>query len=200
MLSIKTTYVLMFSLLLFSFSSCKKKSNRALVVGKIKKAAKLSTTEFTIDKIVNGTKTRKLAWFISLNESRFIAYSRAYIKAGVDLEKIQREDVKIYDDNSIEIVFPAVEIINFSYPARDFKRDNIISDDAFMNKISVYDQEKFFMDAEIDIRNNLEFMGIVKSTEQKTRTMMETLLKSLGYSDISISFKKGKLINKITTN
>ena len=39
------------------FSSCKK-NERALVVGKIQNASDLATTEFVIDKIVFGTKTK----------------------------------------------------------------------------------------------------------------------------------------------
>ena len=70
-------------LLTLLFTACKK-DNRALVVGKIHKASKLATTEFTIDKIVHGTKKKKLGWFIKLNEARFIAYSQAKVKAGVE--------------------------------------------------------------------------------------------------------------------
>ena len=40
-------------------------------------------------------------------------------------------------------------------------------------------------------------MGIVKTTEKKTSIMMENLLKSLGYTEIYINFRKGVLMPEI---
>lgn len=167
---------------------------RALVVGKIQSASKLATTEFTVDKIVHGTKVKKIAWVVKLNEARFLAYSQAKIKAGIDLNKLKADDIKI-EGKRIEIELPPVEVINFSYPPDNFRMDEEITDPKkFLNSISLEDQEKFFQDAEMDIRNNLEYMGIVETTQQHTRTMLKGLLKSLGYEEIYISFKSKELI------
>jgi len=167
-----------------------------MVVGQVHKAAKLTTTQFTVDKIVHGTKTKKLAWFVSLNEARFLAYSRAIIKTGIDLEKVKKEDIEI-SGNSITLTLPPVQIINFSYPPELFSEDEYISGNAFLNKITVEDQENFFRDAEIDIRNNLKYMGIIETTEKNTKILLKTMLQSIGYEDIHIEFKKGALIEEI---
>jgi hypothetical protein len=172
-------------------SSCKK--DNGYVVGKIKKASKLSTTEFNIDKIVFGVKKRKLIWLVKLNDAQFIAYSKAIIKAGIDLEKLQEKDVAI-DGSKISLMLPPVEVINFSYPAENFKRDSLISGNAFMNKITLSDQEDFFQDAESDIRNNLKYLNIVSITEKKTALMLETMLRALGYEEIYIDFKKSEVL------
>jgi len=167
---------------------------RALVVGKIQSASKLATTEFTVDKIVHGSKVKKISWVIKLNEARFLAYSQAKIKAGIDLTKLKADDI-IIEGQSIQIELPPVEVINFSYPPSKFKIDYEISDTKkFLNEITVEDQEKFFQDAETDIRNNLEYMGIAKTTQQHTKTMLTGLLKTLGYKEIYISFKSDELI------
>ncbi|MEQ8906496.1 DUF4230 domain-containing protein [Ekhidna sp.] len=181
--------------LLILLSACK--DDRGLVVGKIKKASKLATTEFTIDKIVYGVKRKRLLWVVKLNEAKFLAHSKAIVKAGVDLEKLKKEDVDI-DGKSISLKLPPVEVINFSYPAEQFRQDTLISTDAFLNKISLEDQESFFQDAEIDIRNSLKHMNIIEATEKKTRLMLETLLRTLGYQEIYIDFHKGELIPEIT--
>jgi hypothetical protein len=177
-----------------SLASCQDK--RGFVVGKIKKASKLSTTEFNVDKIVFGVKRKKLLWVVKLNEAQFVAHSKARIKAGIDLQKLQEKDVSI-DGEKISLMLPHVEVINFSYPAEDFKRDSLISSDAFLNKISLSDQEQFFQDAETDIRNNLKYLDIVATTEKKTSLMLETMLRALGYREIYIDFKKGELIPEI---
>lgn len=173
------------------------KDDRGLVVGKIKKASKLATTEFTIDKIVYGVKRKRLLWVVKLNEAKFLAHSKAIVKAGVNLEKLQKDDVDI-QGKRISLKLPAVEVINFSYPAELFEMDTLVSTDAFLNKISLDDQESFFQDAEIDIRNSLKHMNIIEATEKKTRLMLENLLRTLGYQEIYIDFHKGELIPEIT--
>jgi hypothetical protein len=165
-----------------------------LVVGKIQNASDLATTEFTVDKIVHGTKTRKLSWFIKLSEARFLAYSQAKIKSGIDLSKISAEDIEI-EDKRITLNLPPVKVINFSYPPSSFVEDSLISDTrAFLNTISIEDQEIFFRQAELDIRNNLAYMGIVETTQQHTRTLLIQLLKSLGYEEIYITFQSDALL------
>nr|WKN36452.1 DUF4230 domain-containing protein [Tunicatimonas sp. TK19036] len=191
------TYLILILLSWGLLYSCQK-DERGLVVGKIQSASDLATTEFTVDKIVHGTKTKKIAWFIKLSEARFLAYSQAKIKAGIDLSEIQERDIVI-DRKKITLQLPSVKVINFSYPPSSFQEDSLISDpSAFLNTISVADQEVFFREAELDIRNNLEYMGIVETTQEHTRTLLTQLLRNLGYEEIYLTFKTNSLtIDKV---
>lgn len=183
-------------LLAILLASCKR-DDRFIVVSKIRQAAKLATTEMTIDKVVFGTSDKRILGIIHLNTARFAAYSKAFIKAGIDLDKIRPTDIKI-TDNRVEISLPHVEVINFSYPFKHFKIDESITENAFLNKIDIFDQENFYRLAEKDIRNNLKYTGLQRATETKTRLMMEGLLKNLGYTEIYISFKEqGELIPEV---
>lgn len=178
---------------LFCLTACQQ-DERGLVVGKIQNASDLATTEFTVDKIVHGTKTRKLSWFIKLSEARFLAYSQAKIKSGIDLSKIEQENIVI-EGKRISLQLPPVKVINFSYPPSSFVEDSLISDTrAFLNTISIEDQEEFFRQAELDIRSNLEYMGIVETTQEHTRTLLIQLLKALDYEEIYISFESDELL------
>lgn len=184
-------------ILILCVSSCKEK--RGLVVGKIQKASKLSTTEFKVDKLVFGVKNKRIFWVIKLNEAQFLAQSQAIIKAGINLENVREEDIRI-EGNKINILLPHVEVINFSYPAEKFEKIDILSTNAFTTKINLEDQENFFREAELDIRNSLQFMDIVETTQLKTRTMLDALLRNLGYKEIYIDFKEGDLITEIQEN
>jgi hypothetical protein len=184
-------------LIVFSASLWSCKDKRGLAVGKIKKASKLATTEFVIDKVVFGVKRKKLLWVVNLNDAKFVAHSQATIKAGIDLEKLREQDVKI-EGKKISLTLPPVQVINFSYPAESFQKDTLISGNAFMNTVTLADQEQFFQEAETDIRNSLKFMDIIPVTERKTSRMLETLLQSLGYEEIYIDFQKGELLPEIT--
>jgi hypothetical protein len=178
-------------------SSCKDK--RYFTVARIKDAAKLATTETVIDKIVIGNKKKMILRVFTLDQARFVCYSEASIKSGIDLKKINKEDVKI-DGNQIDLLLPAVEVINFSYPFSKFRIDSTLLDNGVFARISIADMEEFYRRAEMDIRQQLPYMGITESTEAKTRQMMELLLRSLGFSEIYIHFRKGPLITKVNLN
>jgi hypothetical protein len=185
------------SIFLFVLVSCKDK--RAFTVGKIKDAAKLATTETTVEKIVIGTKEKKILRFIPLGQARFVCFSQAIIKAGIDLKKIQAKNITI-KGKSIELELPPVEVINFSYPFDRFYIDSTLLDNGLFVKIHITDMEEFYRQAEMDIREQLPLMGIIEETEKKTSQLMESLLKSLGYEEIYITFRKGPLLPKVTIN
>ena len=177
---------------LFLLASCQN-NERAMVVGKIQEASDLVSTEYTIDKVVFGTKAKNILW-IQFSESQFMAYSQAKIKTGIDLSKIQEEDI-IITGTKVELRLPPIEVINFSYPPSSFVEDSLISDPkVFLNNIGILEQEKFFRMAELDIRKNLKHMGMVKGTQDHTRKMFKMLLGALGYEEVYINFKSDELI------
>ena len=181
---------------LIALASCHR-PERHLVISKIRSTAQLATTETVIDKIVIGGKSRRVFGIINVSNAEFVAYTQAIVKTGINLTKLKKDDVRIRN-KTIEIEFPAVEVLDFSFPFDSFRIDPILSDDDIFNRIDVVDQEFYYRKAEIDIRNNLEFMGIKEQTEENTRKMMESLLKNLGYEEIYISFSdSGKFVNKV---
>lgn len=175
-------------ILCLAFSGCDR-NKRPFVISKIKSVAKLATTETVIDKTVVGTKTKKVLGLIKLNEANFVAYTEAIVKTGIDLGKLQPEDVEI-EGKEIKVVLPAVEVLDFQYPFDKFVVDSTILKDSWVNRFDVIDYEEFYRKAELDIREQLQYTGIVSATQDKTKLMMEGLLKNLGYEAIFISFKE----------
>ncbi|MEX2593465.1 MAG: DUF4230 domain-containing protein [Anditalea sp.] len=177
---------------IFLLASCQN-DERAMVVGKVQEASDMVTTEMVIDKVVFGTKTKNLLWF-KFNEAKFMAYSQAKVKAGIDLSKITEKSIQI-TGRKIELKLPPIEVLNFSYPPSNFVEDSLISDpQVFLNEIDLRDQEEFFRLAELDIRDNLKYMGVVETTQNHTRKMFKLLLGSLGYKEIYITFENDELI------
>jgi hypothetical protein len=182
-------YVIIIFFVAVQFVSCRK-TDGGLVVSKIQKASKLATAEFTLNKAVVATKGKTFLWVIELNEAIFVANTQAIIKAGIDLEKLKKSDVEI-NGKSIRIALPYVEILNFSYPIEKVVIDESITEDAFMNKFSVKDYDNILEEAELKIREVIPYLGIEDATKQKTRALLETLLRSLGYTEIYLEFKEG---------
>lgn len=182
-----------FILALVALSTGCADDERALIVGKIQQASDLVSSEVVIDKVVFGKKTRKV-FFVPINESSFLAYSQAKIKTGINLNKLSPTDIEI-EGNTINLTLPPIEVLNFSYPPESFIEDTLISQPSkFLNNIRLEDQEAFFRQAELDIRESLPYMGLVKSGQENTRKLMHTLLKSLGFAEIYIAFKSDELI------
>ena len=182
--------LLIFLTFLLAMPSCKKK-DRPFVISKIKSVAKLATTETIIDKTVVGTKTKSILGLIRLNEANFVAYTEATVKTGIDLRKLKKEDVTI-DGREITLKLPAVEVLDFQYPFQKFVVDSTILHDSWINRFDVVDYEEFYRQAELDIRNNLMYTGIVSATQDKTRLLMQGLLKNLGFDVIYIEFADTK--------
>lgn len=175
-----------------------KDNPRAFVVSKVQKAAKLATAEFVIDKAVFAKRGKSFLHIVKLNEAIFLAHSQAIVKTGIDLEKLTPEDITI-SDQMIRLKLPPVEVINFSYPVEKFRVDEDVTEQAFLNSFTLEDYDKLFRDAELDIRQNLKYLGIVKSTQQKTRILLQSLLRNLGYQEVYIEFKEGELMPPVET-
>lgn len=182
----KKIYYIFAVLILLVFSSCQK-NKRYLVVSKIKSTAKLATTETIIDKVVIGQKEKRILGLVRLGNADFVAYSQAIVKTGIDLTKLKRGDISI-DGNIIELRLPPVEVLDFSYPFDRYVVDTVLSNNEVFNRVDVIDEENFYRQAELDIRKQLKYMGIIKQTQENTRKMLEGLLANLGYKEVYISF------------
>lgn len=183
----KLNLFLLLAILAIQMTSCKQ-DKRALVISKIQSVSKLATTETIIDKTVVGTKSKSILGLIRLNEANFVAYTEATVKTGIDLQKLGEYDVSI-DGKEISLHLPAVEVLDFQYPFQKFVVDTTLLDDSWINRFDIIDYEEFYRRAELDIRNNLKYTGIVEVTQNKTRLLLEGLLKNLGYEAIFIDFK-----------
>ena len=189
--------------LVFSFSivlllsSCKKEDRFA--ISRIKSVAKLATTETIIDKLIVGSKEKRIFGLVKVQDASFAASTQAVVKCGIDLNELMEEDVRI-EGAKISLLLPHVRVLDFSYPFQSFKIDKHIFDDSYRNRFEIVDYETFYRKAEIDIRDHLVFMGIKEDTETKTRLMMQALLQNLGYTEIYITFKEGVFVETLNPN
>lgn len=181
-------------LVVLTLFSCVK-DKRTLVISKIQSVSKLATTETIIDKTVVGTKTKSVLGLIRLNQANFVAYTEATVKTGIDLQKLSEYDVRV-DGKEISLHLPPVEVLDFQYPFQKFVVDSTILDDSWINRFDIVNYEEFYRQAELDIRNNLQYTGIVDVTQNKTRLLLTSILKNLGYEAIFIDFEPTKQLFK----
>jgi len=166
-------------------TSCNQEPDRAMVISKLKNSAKLATVEYIVTKVISANDKN---WFAK--DAYFFAETEAVIKAGIDLEKLKEEDVKI-EGRKISIKLPAVEIINLSYPAEGFKVIEKYSDESAIfrwNSISVNDKDELYRQGETDIRANIKDLGIIQTAQANTRILLKRILSISGFEEIYIEF------------
>jgi len=174
-------------LFVITISSCKEKTTpqKAEVISKLQASSKLSTVEYVVTKVISAEKKRLLS------DKYFFAETKAFIKAGIDLSKINEEDVVIQGDK-VSITLPAVEILEFSYPPTAF---NIVEEYTSsngpldFNTISLAERDALYRAGEVDIRNSIKNLGITETAEKNTRFFFTNILKSSGFNEIYIKFK-----------
>ncbi len=180
---IKPVLVVFIALLI---ASCSSEPDRAMVISKLKSSSKLATVEYVVSKIISAKDEN---WFTK--NTYFFAETEATIKAGIDLEKLREEDISI-SGKRISIKLPAVEIINFSYPAEGFKVIEKYTDDKALlkwNSITVAEKDDLYRQGETDIRNNIKDLGIVKTAQNNTKILITKILRLSGFEEIYIEFK-----------
>ncbi len=175
-------------------SSCKEKATpqKAEIISKLQASSKLSTVEYVVTKVISAEKKRLLA------DKYFFAETKAFIKAGIDLSKIEEEDV-IIQGEKISITLPAVEILEFSYPPNAF---NVVEEYTSsngpldFNTISLSERDALYRAGEVDIRNSIKSLGITETAEKNTRFFFTGLLKNSGFNEIYIKFKNHEIAEK----
>jgi hypothetical protein len=185
----KPTGFTILSLVLVLLVSCKDEPDRGMVISKLKNTSKLATVEYIVTKVISAKDKN---WFA--RDAYFFAETEASIKAGIDLEKIREEDVKI-DGKKISIKLPPVEVINFSYPAEGFRVIERYTDESSIfkwNSIDIETKDDLYRQGEADIRASIKDLGIIKSAQENTKLLLNKILTLSGFEEIYIEFRENQ--------
>jgi len=188
-IAISNVLLLVFSFFLVSCEMFSKNGvSRGEIVTKLKSSAKLATVEYVVTKVITAKQKR-----IIFKDKYFFAETEAYIKAGIDLNKLKEEDIEI-EGTKIRIVLPPIEIINFSYPADSFKMVDKYTKNpgVFSREFSLEQREELFRKGEESIREDIKSLGIVETAQNNTRMLIEKILIASGFNEIYIEFRPNK--------
>ena len=118
--------------LVFLLSACELMPQSKEIVYDIREIGTLSTTEYTVAKVVKlddehgiweiWEKWDDIRSWTKFGDRKILISCRAKIKAGIDLSKIRKEDIKI-NGNSINIVVPTAEVSEFSMEPKYIKTE-----------------------------------------------------------------------------
>lgn len=179
-------------LILIYLLGCGKKTDQKPNIFSLREISDLATVEYTVTKVIkasdNGT------WF-KIGERKILMSCEAHIKAGIDMSAINEHSFKINEKN-IEVTLPPPKIISFSIPPEGIKTE-YEETGVFRDKFKAVDRDALAAQAEKQIRNSIESLGILQQAKANTALFVTNFLKRLGYENIIINYNGKQAGNKL---
>jgi hypothetical protein len=177
--------MLRFILLIFIITTACRKKQQAEKPGilSLKEMSDLATVEYTVTKIIKANDNK--TWF-KVGDRKILMSCEANIKAGIDLSSISKNNFTI-DGKNIQLQLPEPKIISLSIPADKIKVEyEDIS--LFRDSYKSGERDQFAAQAEEQIRNSIDSLGILQQAKASTSLFVSNFLKRLGYQNINITY------------
>jgi hypothetical protein len=156
-------------------------------VYEIKNIGLLSTSEYTIGKIIKLTDEGE--WY-DLGDRKILMSCKAKIKAGVDLTKIQEGDITV-TGNTITIVLPPAEMTSFVMDPK-LTHTEMESVSGLRQRFSQTEKYKYMKQAENAIKRDMKDTKILEDAEQNAAMFLEDFYEQLGFEEVIIEHKKAE--------
>ena len=176
----KLIYIL--TIVLFTSCSGEDSPKKDANVYEIRDVGKLSTTEYTIGKIVKLDDT-EAEWY-KYGDRKILISTKAKVKAGVDLSKIKDEDIKV-KGNTIEIKLPPAEMTSFTMDPK-YTHTEMESVNGFRDKFTQKEKNKFLKQGEEAIKKELPNTGLLDDAEKNAVAFIENFYKQLGFENVIV--------------
>jgi hypothetical protein len=159
--------------------------NPATIIREIQALSRLETVSYSVEKVVTAEKNQQgLADLLGLDEKLlFVAHGQ--VIAGIDLSKLQEQDITITEDNTVILALPPAEIFVATL-------DN--------DKSYVYDHERGLLNRVFEENSDLETLarqaaeaeiekaaledGILNIADVNAQNYMRAFLLAMGYDRV----------------
>ncbi|MBA2330538.1 MAG: DUF4230 domain-containing protein [Bacteroidota bacterium] len=170
--------------LLLVFFSCKKENQSAAILMAIQQNGTLVTSEYVVNKIIKANDNQ--TWY-KLGDRKILMSCEARIKAGVSLQNVKAEDV-VVDERNIHIQLPAVQLFSINIPPESI-RIHHLEVGLLRDEFSTSEREKMLSQAETQIRNLSDSLGILKNAQENASAYIMNLMRQSGFETVTINFK-----------
>jgi hypothetical protein len=155
-------------------------------VYEIKNIGLLSTTEYTIGKIIQMDDPPGDRWLYG--DRKLLISCKAKIKAGIDMRKIRDGDIEIVG-TTVKIKLPPAAITSFSMDPNHIhtKMESITG---FRDRFSQVEKNNFMRQGEDAIRNDILETGILTDAEKNAELFLTDFYKQMGYKKVIVTYGK----------
>lgn len=157
------------------------KELREVDVYEIKNIGILSTTEYTLGKIIKLDDNKE--WY-KFGDRKILISVKAKVKAGVNLMEIQEGDI-VVNGTSIEVKLPPVQITTFEMDPSTV-RTEMEDVNGFRMSFSQVEKNKILRLGEKSIRDNLKNTSLIKEGEQNAISFVENFYKQIGFKEVIV--------------
>ena len=173
-----------FLLILLIAGGCSKtRDAKKEILFSLREMSDLATVEYTVTKIIKANDNK--TWF-KIGERKILMSCEAHIKAGVDMAGITKENFTI-NDKDITLQLPPPKVVSLSIPAETIKVEfEDIS--LFRDPFKTAERDQLAAQAETQIRNSIDSLGILQQAKINTSLFVNNLLVRLGYQNITITY------------
>lgn len=181
--------IFLFGLLALLLSACgdESKTPPKPNVYEVKNIGLLSTSEYTIGKIIKLNYPKE--WY-TIGDRKLLMSCKAKIKAGVDLNKLKEGDITV-SGSTITIVLPPVEITSFSMDPKEM-RTEMDGVTGFRSLFTQEEKNKYLRQAESSIRKDMKSTYILKDAEQNAAIFLKDFYEEMGYDKVIVEQTKPK--------
>jgi len=172
-------------LTILSVLSCQRKPDPKDMVLQLRELNELATVEYTVSKIVKASDDQ--TWY-KFGDRKILMSCRATIKAGIDLNGLQAEDI-IVDGESISLELPDAQIFSVNLRPEDI-RTEYEEVGIFRSEFSAAERNQLMAQGEAQIRRQAASTDILRSAETQASLLLGNFLRSLGYKEVKIRFQK----------
>ncbi len=159
----------------------------APVLDSVRELARLETVSFHMERVVELKEEQKRAFGLLTAQDAILLVAAADVSAGVDLQALGPTDVTVdREARSVRLRLPAPSVFQVTLDEEHTYVHSRTTDLLAKRNVGLEGQAR--RAALADLREAAESAGILKRAEVGARKTLESLLKSLGYTQIEIEF------------
>lgn len=157
----------------------------AETVATLQELQELATVEYTITKVVKANDNK--TWY-KFGDRKILLTSEATVKAGIDFSALTEKNIAV-DGKKISILLPPAKILSVNLPPENIKV--AFQDvDMFRSQFSSGERDGLLVQAEQQIRNSGNELGILQQAKTNTQLFLSNFLMQLGFEEVILSFDK----------
>ncbi len=172
-------------LTLLLLGSCQQKKRRTHdVMLMVKESGRLVTAEYTLSKIIKASDDQ--TWY-KIGNRKILMSCEAAVKAGIDLQQVTEKDMDIQKD-SISLRLPRAQFFSLHLPP-DKIQVQYQEVDLLRDPFSAAEREQLLAQAEVQVRQIVDSLGILKTAEANGALYLQRLLNYAGFEKVNITYR-----------
>ena len=192
---LKNYYWVIF-LLVFMLSACQSKR---LEINQLRSISKLVALEVHTEKVIIAKGEKRLFPMlmggIKLNKATFIGYAQPVIEIGVDLKKMEEDDLN-YIGEAIQVKLPPIEVL-----VADLREETIVEDHFYLskNRFRSKDLGEVYKAVQKELNEFMIYTELEEKAKGKIDFLLRAFLTEMGYKKVHIEFKEKEQEESITS-